>query len=83
MNNPELPKMVPKEIQLFSSDAFRSLRDYTKDHHPACGCGACCAYTYWDFRDDATALAREGRPMGEVLQRLYDPRQNPPQGNKT
>lgn len=53
--NEQLPDFVPQ------SQAFQDLVRKTKTHHPACGCGACCALSGWSVEDDERACQAERR----------------------
>lgn len=41
------------------SRAFKELWEMVCGHHPACGCGACCAFSGWNEEDDERALLIE------------------------
>lgn len=48
------------------SKAFKKLFELVKDHHEACGCGACLAMLYWDEEDDKNALWSEKKQTSSI-----------------
>lgn len=43
------------------SKVLSDMLETTKDHHPACGCGVCCAVSGWSEQDEANALNKENQ----------------------